>query len=577
MSAVAKAARDAVSTQRLQEHLNWFAGVRRDTAGPGEDKAAEYIVSQLKAAGVPVTIHEFDAFLSYPIRATLEVLAPERMQIKCLTHSFARSTGPDGQILDLVYLEDGNLNRGAGRAALIDGLATPVTILGASKAGCGAVIFANQDKVIHNMIGTTIWGTPSLDQLDRLPSIPVISVNKQDGEKLKALVARGEGVVLKITTEVKTGWFKSKLPEVRIPGTEEPEKFTLVGAHYCSWEIGITDNATGDACLLEMARVLWEQRANLGRGARVCWWPGHSHGRYSGSTWYADTFFTDLSDNCIAYHNIDSPGVKGATLYIARHTSAEVEDFCRSVIGEITGQKDAPIHRPSRAADQSFLANGVPAFSTYPFLPEDHPDRRPWTGGCANAWWWHSENDTLDKADATILTLDTQVSLSAVVQLANSPVLPLSQGSVVKEIHEVVSGLAKQVGEHFDLAPIQSELAAYKEAVSRLEALRSTAAANPAAARRFNDAQMRLSRLLNPIIYSQNGRFRHDPAEWSPIMRNTGLYTLSGLTKASQLPTLVGQHEYGFLKTQVVRERNRVVTALREATGLAKDALAALS
>ena len=75
-----------------------------------------------------------------------------------------------------------------------------------------------------------------------------------------------------------------------------------------------------------------------------------------------------------------------------------------------------------RAADQSFLANGVPSFSAYPFLPDGHPDRRPWTGGCANAWWWHTDEDTLDKADVDMLARDVHVGLEAIWDLTNGAV-----------------------------------------------------------------------------------------------------------------------------------------------------------
>jgi len=568
------AAAQAVDRGRLERHVDWFSQVRRDTAGPGEDRAAEYIAGELRAAGVPVTVHEFDAFLSYPIRATLEVLEPERRQFRCLTHSFARATGPDGLIADLIALEDGALHRGAGRAALLDGLATPVTVLRASKAGCTAVIFANQDVMLHNMIVTTIWGTPGLDQLDRLPGVPVVTVNRTDGEALKRLVAQGRGVRVRIVTEVKTGWFRSRLPEACIPGAEEPERFVLVGGHSCAWEVGTTDNATGDACLIELARILWANRSALKRSVRLCWWPGHSHGRYSGSTWYADTFFTDLAEGCLAYHNIDSPGVKGATKYIARHTTAEAQRFCRDVIRRVTGQAEAPIHRPSRAADQSFLANGVPAFSTYPFLPDDHPDRRPWTGGSANAWWWHSEFDTRDKADLDILTLDAKVSLTAVMELANAEVLPFDHVDTVQEIQGFLGALQEKAGGHLDLTPATEAAGRFLAAAA---ALRGAAAeARGPAVRAVNDALMRLSRILNPVIYSTSGRFHHDPAEWSPIMRATGQHTLAALQKAGGLPALAGQPEYGFLQAQLVRERNRLVTALREAARLAGDTVAKL-
>ncbi|HVB09300.1 MAG TPA: M28 family metallopeptidase [Bacillota bacterium] len=558
-----EAARNAVSAERLQRHLEWFAKVPRDTGGTGEHRAAAYMAEQLRADGVPVTVHEFDAFLSYPIRATLQVLQPEPLEIRCLTHSFGRSTGPNGIVAEL---GEGDLNDLAGKAALVKGLATPITILAASRIGLAAVVFTNEDWVIHNMIGTTIWGTPGLDQIDRLPSLPVVSVNREDGERLRALIARHDRVQIRLVTEVKTGWFPSKLPEVRIPGSQEPERFVLVGAHYCAWHEGITDNATGDACLLEMARVLWERRAELRRGVRICWWPGHSHGRYAGSTWYADTFFGDLARGCIAYHNIDSPGVKGATHYVARHTTAEVEDFCRTVIGDISGQKEAPIHRPSRAADQSFLANGVAAFSTYPFLPEGHEDRRPWTGGAANAWWWHTEYDTLDKADKDILRLDTQISLSAVIRLCTADVLPLRPSATVREIGAALRDIQAKSGDHLDLQPARAALDDLTSAVNELEGMRDRA--DQAAA--LNATLLRLGRILNPVVYSQGGRFSHDPAEWSPIMRPTGGAALSALGRAAGLPQLHGQPEYGFLKAQVVRERNRVTEALREAAAAAR-------
>ncbi len=560
----------AVSVERLGRHLQWFAGVRRDTGGPGEDRAAEYIAAQCREAGVPVTVHEFDAYLSYPIRATLEVLAPEPLRIKCLTHSFGRSTGAQGLVTDLVYLEDGNVDRAAGRAALIDGLATPVTVLRASRAGCAAAIFANQDSFIHNMIATTIWGTPGIDQIDRLPQLPVVSVDREGGQALRRLLEGGRGVTLRIVTEVRTGWFRSRLPEVRIPGAEEPDRFVLVGGHSCAWEVGITDNATGGACLLELARILWAHRAGLARGVRICWWPGHSHGRYSGSTWYADTFFDDLAEGGLAYHNIDSPGVKGATRYVARHTTADVERFCQGVIERVTGQAKAPVHRPSRAADQSFLASGVPSFSTYPFLPDDHPDRRPWTGGCANAWWWHTEFDTLDKGDVDILALDTRVSLAAVLELCTAEVLPYEPARAAREVQDVVTDVADRVRGHLDLSRVVAEAAAYTAAAERLQAAAGEARGAPA--RAFNAAMIRLSRVVNPVVYSQGGRFQHDPAEWSPVMRATRQALLTGLAKAANLPGLAGQPEYGFLRAQAVREANRVLTALREARRLADAA-----
>jgi len=569
-----EAAVAAVRPERLARHLESFAGVRRDTAGPGERQAAEYIAGRLREAGVPVEVHEFDAFLSYPIRATLEVLEPERLTVPCLTHSFARPTGPNGVVAELADVADGQVERGAGRAVLVGGLATPVTVLRASRVGCAAVVFTNQDRVIHNMIGTTIWGTPDLDQADRLPQCPAISVDVDGGRTLRSLVGRGAPVRVRIVAEVRTEWLRSLLPEAAIPGTgaegADADQFVLVGAHYCSWNTGITDNATGDACLLEMARVLWEHRARLARGVRVCWWPGHSHGRYSGSTWYADTRFFDLAERCLAYYNVDSPGVRGATRYVARNTTADIERFAKHIITRTTGLTEPPAHRPARAADQSFLPNGVSSFSIYPFLPEDHPDFRPWTGGAANAWWWHTDFDTLDKADTAILAADTRIGVTAVAELASARILPLAPGDAGEEIRAIASDLRSPVGTHLDLGPLIADADAFITASRSLEEARGRAL-DSAAARRLNTALLRLTRIINPVLYSRRGRFFHDPAEWSPIMRAGGRYVLPGLSPAAALPSLAGTRDYGFLRAQLLRECNRVRAALRDASSLALE------
>jgi peptidase M28-like protein len=555
---------DAVDVPTLQRHLDWFSHVPRDTGGEGEDRAAAYLATELEAAGVPVAMHEFDAFLSYPRQASLRLADESRPAFRCVTHAFTRSTGPEGLEAELVFVTGAAFGAARGKVALVDGLATPVTILQASQAGCAGIVFANEDRVIHNMIGTTIWGTPEYDQIDRLPRLPAVSVDVESGAALKTFAASGDRPRVVLTARVETGWYRSKLPEVRIAGSRDPDRFVLVGAHYCAWHEGITDNATGDACVLEMAKRLWKERAGLDRSVRLCWWPGHSHGRYSGSTWYADTFFHDLAEGGIAYYNIDSPGVKGASVYYCRHTCAELEAYCRRIITTVTGQTSAPVFRPMRAADQSFLASGMASFSAYPFLPDGHPDKRPWTGGSANAWWWHTEHDTLDKADVAILATDVKVGLEAVWGLATGGALPLDYRATAAELRDVVSGF-RAGAQGIDLEALLEDTRVLAEALDRFEARRPPGAADAADVRRWNATVLRLGRLLNPVMYTRGGRFHHDPAEWSPILRATKRFTLPGLNQAESLPHLSDVSEQRFLSAQLTREVNRARSAVREA------------
>ena len=127
------------------------------------------------------------------------------------------------------------------------------------------------------------------------------------------------------------------LPVAEIRGQQDPDEFLLVHGHYDSWYEGIGDNATGDAALLELARVLWTLRDRLKRSVRIAWWPGHSTGRYAGSTWYADTFADEIDEHCIAQLDIDSPGCADATAYEEVMWMAEADALCRSSIQDALG------------------------------------------------------------------------------------------------------------------------------------------------------------------------------------------------------------------------------------------------
>src|SRR5262249_32564440 len=143
--------------------------------------------------------------------------------------------------------------------------------------------------------------------------------------------------------------------------TEDPHHFVLLHGHYDSWSVGVGDNATGNACLLEIARVLWRNRAQLKRSVRIAWWPGHSTGKFAGSTWYTDRFALDLHRHCVAHINCDSPGCRDATAYENIPWMSENMDFVKQVVHDVTGQK-ATGKRPSQSSDYSFNNLGISGY-----------------------------------------------------------------------------------------------------------------------------------------------------------------------------------------------------------------------
>ncbi|MGY9031797.1 MAG: M28 family metallopeptidase, partial [Rhodobacterales bacterium] len=407
---------------------------------------------------------------------------------------------------------------------------------------------------------TSIWGTPDLDDLPRKPTIPVAAVNNPDGQKLLEIARAGGEVTIR--TKMEEGWYKSLIPVVEIEGTEEPDKFVLLHGHYDSWDVGVGDNATGDATMLEIARVLWANRGVSKRTVRIAWWPGHSTGRYAGSTWYADTFALDLDENCVAQVNCDSPGCRWATEFSDVSWMKEAEAYCQQTIHEVTGLKSYG-ERPHRAGDYAFNNIGLSSFfmlsSTMPEALRKEKDYYT-VGGCGGNIAWHTEHDLMEIADRDILLRDIKVYLAAVLGVANAEVLPFDWRAQVAEFSETIVAYQKEAGKLADLTP--AALAATTLS-SALDAFYGAVDTGSLAAAQANPVIQRLARILVPINHTNQPRFRHDPA--LPVQALPAIAVAQDL--AGHSPETIG-----FAQTQMVRGVNRVASALKDATRLVQGA-----
>ena len=431
-----------------------------------------------------------------------------------------------------------------------------------SGLGVKAAVFVAPGERIHEGICTTIWGAPDLDNASDEPEIPVLAVNKPDGDELARLCGQGP-VSVEFRTNLEKGWYPCPLIDAFIEGTEEPERYVLLHGHLDSWHEGIGDNATGDAALLEMARVLHEHRDALKRSIRIAIWPGHSYGRYAGSTWFADEFALDLEENCIAQVNCDSPGCRWATSYEHMMWMSETDAFCKEVIRDILGQNAAGT-RPLRAGDYSFNNIGVTSFfmlsSTMPQELVEEKGYYP-VGGCGGNIEWHTEDDRMHIADLDVLEKDIKVYIAAVLRAANAPVHPFDFAATAQELAATLRSYAGAAGDNFDFGPAIAEAEALREDLLRFreetETLGNAEVGDPRV-EAANEKVRRLARILVPINFSRRGKFRHDPALDVP--------PLPDLAPATQLSEPnADDHERRVLLTHLMRGRNRVVWALREA------------
>src|SRR5262249_9717735 len=155
-------------------------------------------------------------------------------------------------------------------------------------------------------------------------------------------------------------------------GATVSDEFVLLHGHLDSWHEGVGDNATGDATMLELARVFSQHRDKLARSLRIAWWSGHSHGRYAGSTWVSDAFGIALARDRVAQVNCDSPGCRWAETFNELTCMSEAEPLVHAAIEQIAGITPEP-ERPPRAGDYSFNGIGITSFYMLSSTMSDEP------------------------------------------------------------------------------------------------------------------------------------------------------------------------------------------------------------
>jgi hypothetical protein len=204
-------------------------------------------------------------------------------------------------------------------------------------------------------------------------------------------------------------------------------------------------------------------------------------------------------------------------------------------------------HRQGRSHDQSFTGVGVPSVLCGFSGP----------GEGAAAWWWHTPDDTLDKIDDANLVRDTQVYLLTCWRLCTVPVLPFDFTETANELRDQLHELQESSDGRFDLTPLLAQADALHADAERLNAA-AAACDDAACAERLNTAVMAVAHALIPVNYTKAGPYEVDLALGSPA--------LPGLAPVGDLGAMdATSDDARFLRTRLVRERNRVWHAIMTA------------
>jgi len=502
----------SVDPDRLADHVDRLAALRRYPGTEDQWAAAEYVTDTLRADGVDATLHSFEGYVSVPEDATVTVTSPKRLVLEeAITTAFGANTPVGGVSGELVRLDSPDAAADLdGAVASLAGLPTPDAVRRLEAAGAGAAVFGSPaEDQLHEMIVSPVWGTPDSDTAERLPELPVAEIPAAADDRLAELVA-GDDVRVTVETAVTTELRELPCPVGHVEGTDSDRRF-LVGNHIDAWHEGATDNATAVAATLELARAFAADPPT--RGVTVGFWPGHSMGRYAGSAWYADTNWLDLRENGVGYLHVDLNGLEGADQMWYQHMAAVGSEHL-DVLGEASLPLRDPTEandllgeteRPGRNSDQSFWGAGLPSLLSGARFSGAHPDAGPVGGG----WWWHTPEDTRDKVDVDLLAEETRLYVRIVSRFCNSPVLPQDHRESCADVRATLSAIEDAADGHLDAGPARERLAALEE---RLEPFAAAVDAAESFDPAIEDVQVRLSNLLIPALYMSEPEYEHDPA-----------------------------------------------------------------
>lgn len=225
----------------------------------------------------------------------------------------------------------------------------------------------------------------------RTENIAMVDISLEDYGLLWRLAEFGSKPKVKLVAESKD---LGKVPTFNtiatIPGTEKPDEYVILSAHYDSWDggTGATDNGTGSITMLEAARILKEVYPNPKRTIIVGLWGSEEQGLNGSGAYAAD--HPEVVDGLQALFNQDNgtgrvvrisgQGFLHAYDYIGRWLEAVPREYKNEIETTFPG---TPASGGSDYA--SFVSRGAPAFSL---------------SSLSWSYWnytWHTNLDTYDK------------------------------------------------------------------------------------------------------------------------------------------------------------------------------------
>jgi len=560
-----------ISMEKVNEAMEYLVNEVGERLSGTEKmrSAADYICNRLQKYGLDAWVDHFPMYMSYPGDAALKVIAPIEIEYKACPVCHILNTGDEGVEGELLYLGSGGYadykgKDPRGKIILTDmtwSPGRPEKARSAWELGAKALIIMNwgkaENKIIQMGAVKHQWGNPTPQTESEIVQIPVISISRADGEALAALSKR-ESVKVWLKASATREWITADQTTAFVKGGKSNGQFVVVGSHVDAWGKSAICNASGDSVNMELARLFYNQRADLKRDVYFCFWDGHEIAECGGSTWFCDQHWPELDKNCLAYINIDNIAIKDTSIP-GVESLPELKGFLMDAIKEIWGEVGLWHHAYKGGGDSSFFGVGVPYIS---FATEYTDKQLVDLNHAFYGPFLHSDADTIDKLDQDLLYKHLLYDLHILFQLVDRDLIPYNIAAMAEEITQQYDKLLGSAGraEKWILF-LRPALDAYRIAVGEVHEKTVLAEKGGITSHEIeilNQVMLRFGR-STAIFRSEAGRYGQDGCCYLQTER-----PIPALEKALRKYNAAqeGSHTYYLMETEIMRIANRVYDTL---------------
>ena len=221
--------------------------------------------------------------------------------------------------------------------------------------------------------------------------IPTVDISLEDYGLVYRLTESGTIPKLSIQTDSKeSGLVPAFNTIAEIKGTEKPNEYVILSAHFDSWDggTGATDNGTGTLTMMEAMRILKKVYPNPKRTILVGHWGSEEQGLNGSRAFVED--HPEIINNIQAVFNQDNG--TGRVVNLAGQGFLNSYEYLTRWLSKVPDKIRTPIETsfpgmPGAGGSDfaSFVAVGAPAFSL---------SSLNWSYG---TYTWHTNRDTYDK------------------------------------------------------------------------------------------------------------------------------------------------------------------------------------